>query len=141
MQTAPSPTPKLRAFWVEVPRGAFLKRDRQGHLDFVAPLPCPFNYGSDPETPSADGEGVDVVVLGRRRGRGDQGRLPLRGRVCFVDQGLQDDKLILSERPLRRRDILLLRCFFLGYGVAKAALATLRGRPRPTHFQGLMLEP
>jgi inorganic pyrophosphatase len=31
---------------VEIPRGSFLKRGSTGQLDFVSPLPCPFNYGS-----------------------------------------------------------------------------------------------
>src|SRR5690242_10055053 len=31
---------------VEVPRGSFLKRGSTGQIDFISPLPCPFNYGS-----------------------------------------------------------------------------------------------
>ena len=33
---------------IEIPRGSFLKRGSTGHIDFVSPLPCPFNYGSVP---------------------------------------------------------------------------------------------
>lgn len=33
---------------IEVPRFSFLKRGPGGHVDFVSPLPCPFNYGAVP---------------------------------------------------------------------------------------------
>jgi inorganic pyrophosphatase len=33
---------------IEVPRGSFLKRGFTGHLDFISPLPYPFNNGSVP---------------------------------------------------------------------------------------------
>ena len=33
---------------IEVTRGSFLKRGSTAHVDFVSPLPCPFNYGSVP---------------------------------------------------------------------------------------------
>jgi inorganic pyrophosphatase len=33
---------------IEIPRGSFLKRGSTGRVDFVSPLPCPFNYGSVP---------------------------------------------------------------------------------------------
>ena len=36
---------------IEIPRGSFLKRGSTGHVDFVSPLPCPFNYGSVPVDP------------------------------------------------------------------------------------------
>ena len=34
---------------VEVPRGSFLKRGSTGKVDFISPVPCPFNYGSVPQ--------------------------------------------------------------------------------------------
>ena len=33
---------------IEVPRGSFLKRGSTWHVDFISPLPCPFNYGAVP---------------------------------------------------------------------------------------------
>jgi inorganic pyrophosphatase len=33
---------------IEVPRGSFLKRGASGRIDFVSPLPRPFNYGAVP---------------------------------------------------------------------------------------------
>jgi hypothetical protein len=29
---------------IEVPRGSFVKRGSSGSIDFISPLPCPFNY-------------------------------------------------------------------------------------------------
>ena len=31
---------------IEIPRWSFLKRGSSGRIDFVSPLPCPFNYGA-----------------------------------------------------------------------------------------------
>jgi inorganic pyrophosphatase len=28
---------------IEIPRGSFLKRGSSGQIDFVSPLPCPYN--------------------------------------------------------------------------------------------------
>ena len=36
---------------IEVPRGSFLKRGSTGQIDFISPLPCPYNYGSVPTSP------------------------------------------------------------------------------------------
>jgi inorganic pyrophosphatase len=43
-----SPEPPEVEVVIEVPRGSFLKRRSTGHIDFISPLPCPFNYGSVP---------------------------------------------------------------------------------------------
>ena len=43
-----SPAPPEVEVVIEVPRGSFLKRGSTGHIDFISPLPCPFNYGSVP---------------------------------------------------------------------------------------------
>jgi len=46
-QDVPSEPPDVEVV-IEVPRGSFLKRGSSGHIDFVSPLPCPFNYGAVP---------------------------------------------------------------------------------------------
>src|SRR5947207_7598111 len=51
---------------IEVPRGSFLKRGSTGHVDFISPLPCPFNYGSVPSHIGQEGDLVDALVLGSR---------------------------------------------------------------------------
>ena len=49
---------------IETPRGSAVKRTDDGRVDFISPLPCPFNYGSVPDTRSDDGDRLDAVVLG-----------------------------------------------------------------------------
>jgi inorganic pyrophosphatase len=51
---------------IEVPRGSFVKRGSTGVVDFVSPLPCPFNYGSVPQYLGLEGDLLDAVVLGPR---------------------------------------------------------------------------
>ena len=52
---------------IEVPRGSFLKRGSTGQVDFISPLPCPFNYGAVPNYLGLEGDLLDAVVLGPRR--------------------------------------------------------------------------
>lgn len=40
---------------VEVPKGSFVKRLPDGAVDYVGPMPSPFNYGSVPAIPAPDG--------------------------------------------------------------------------------------
>ena len=42
-----APGPELEVV-IEVPRGSFVKRGSSGSVDFISPLPCPFNYGAVP---------------------------------------------------------------------------------------------
>ena len=46
---------------IEVPRGCFLKRGSTGGIDFVSPLPCPYNYGSVPDYLGLDGDLLDAL--------------------------------------------------------------------------------
>lgn len=48
---------------VEVPKGSFVKRTPEGAVDFVAPLPSPFNYGSVPSVPAPDGKPCVMRLL------------------------------------------------------------------------------
>jgi hypothetical protein len=91
--------PKLEVV-IEVPRGSFLKRGSTGHVDFVSPLPCPFNYGSVPKYLGLEGDLLDAVVLGPRLPLGARVRVEARGAVVFTDRGMSDDKLICSSKPL-----------------------------------------
>src|SRR6266480_4014936 len=85
---------------IEVPRGSFLKRGSTGHVDFISPLPCPFNYGSVPSHLGLEGDLLDAVVLGPRLPLGARRRVKVWGAVILTDRGMSDDKLICSERPL-----------------------------------------
>ena len=128
---------------IEVPRGSLVKWGADGGIDFLSPLPCPFNYGSVPGEVAPDGDPPDALVLGPSADRGAS--LPARvvGRVRFLDDGQQDDKLICL--PAGRREgptpaeLRRIRAFFRLYAAVKAASRRLRLRRGPTCFEGLDL--
>jgi inorganic pyrophosphatase len=114
---------------IEIPRGSFLKRGSNGHVDFISPLPCPFNYGSVPEFLGLDGDLLDALVLGPRLPLGTRIRVKAWGAVMLTDRGMTDDKLICCERSpnLREREDVLL--FFRFYAKCKGLLNIWRRRP------------
>lgn len=114
---------------IEVPRGSFLKRGSTGHLDFISPLPCPFNYGSVPSYLGLEGDLLDAVVLGPRLALGTRIWSKAWGAVVFTDRGMTDEKLICSDHALSasaRRQVLR---FFEFYAVCKGLLNVWRRRP------------
>jgi inorganic pyrophosphatase len=121
---------------IEIPRGSFLKRGSSGHVDFISPLPCPFNYGAVPTLVGLEGDLLDVVVLGRRLRPGTRLRLPAWGAVVQRDRGMVDHKLVCSTEPLdeaTRRGVLR---FFRFYAVSKGLLNLLRGQPGRNACEG-----
>jgi inorganic pyrophosphatase len=114
---------------VEIPRGSFLKRGSTGRIDFVSPLPCPFNYGSVPTHIGLEGDLLDAVVLGRRIAAGTRLRTLAWGAVTLTDRGMCDDKLICNAAPLlpEQRDEVLR--FFGFYARCKGLLNVWRRRP------------
>jgi inorganic pyrophosphatase len=114
---------------IEVPRGSFLKRGSTGHLDFISPLPCPFNYGSVPTLIGGEGDLLDAVVLGPRLKPGSRVQVPAWGAVTLVDRGMSDDKMICSADPLTDRQKQQVLHFFHRYARCKALLNWLRGQP------------
>ena len=112
---------------IEIPRGSFVKRGSTGHVDFLSPLPCPFNYGSVPQLIGLEGDLLDAVVLGPRLPFGAMVRAPAWGAVAQVDRGMMDHKLICCAEPIdesQRRAILR---FFHVYALGKGLLNLLRG--------------
>jgi inorganic pyrophosphatase len=117
---------------IEVPRGSFLKRGSTGRVDFVSPLPCPYNYGSVPAYLGLEGDLLDAVVLGPRLPLGARVRVPARGAVGLRDRGLYDDKLICAAEPIgpaRQRAVVR---FFHLYACCKHLLNLARRRPGAT---------
>lgn len=114
---------------IEIPRGSFLKRGSSGQIDFVSPLPCPFNYGSVPQLIGREGDLLDAVVLGPRLRRGTRVRMHAWGAVSLTDRGMTDDKLICSARPLTNFARVLVLRFFRFYAWAKGVLNFVRRRP------------
>ena len=141
---------------IEIPRGSFLKRGSTGHVDFISPFPCPFNYGSVPALLGQEGDLLDAVVLGPRLPSGTRLAVRAWGAVILADRGMTDDKMICSAQPVtaaERESVLL---FFERYARCKgwlnrwrrqrgrnasdgwctAAEALARARPREEDWQG-----
>ena len=114
---------------IEIPRGSFLKRGSTGHVDFVSPLPCPFNYGSVPQYLGLEGDLLDAVVLGPRLPPGARTRVRAWGAVILTDRGMTDDNLICSQRPLSPNQRRMVLHFFHFYAKCKGLLNLWRQRP------------
>jgi len=112
---------------IEIPRGSFMKRGSTGELDFISPVPCPFNYGSIPAYTGLDGDLLDAVVLGPRLPVGTKVRVPARGAVVMIDHGLYDDKLICSYSPIATWKQQLILVFFMIYAKSKSLINLLKG--------------
>jgi inorganic pyrophosphatase len=121
---------------IEIPRGSFLKRGSTGRLDFISPLPCPFNYGSVPTLVGLEGDLLDVVVLGQRLDRGTQLRMPAWGAVVLRDRGMVDHKLICSAQPPDETARAAVLRFFGFYARSKGLLNVLRRRPGRNACEG-----
>ena len=121
---------------IEVPRGSFLKRGSTGRIDFVSPLPCPYNYGSVPSLVGGEGDLLDALVLGPRLPIGARVRVKAWGAVILTDRGMSDDKLVCSaRRPSREERRRVLR-FFRFYAKCKGLLNAWRRRPGRNACEG-----
>ncbi|HSP80345.1 MAG TPA: inorganic diphosphatase, partial [Myxococcaceae bacterium] len=86
----PAELPREPEILVESPRWSLVKRRSDGSVDFISPLPCPYNYGCIPGLGSGDGDPLDVVVLGPRLRRGPRLRVPVVGVIGFLAAGGSD---------------------------------------------------
>jgi inorganic pyrophosphatase len=121
---------------IEIPRGSFLKRGSTGHVDFIAPLPCPFNYGSVPQYLGLENDLLDAVVLGPRLPAGTHVRVKAWGAITVRDRGMIDDKMICSHEPLQPRQRRALLRFFSLYAKCKGLLNLARRRPGANACEG-----
>jgi inorganic pyrophosphatase len=121
---------------IEVPRWGFIKPRASGGIDFVSPFPSPYNYGCAPELRSTDGDPLDVVVLGRRLERGTVVTLPIRGVIRFIDEGVEDPKVVCSAVPLTALEREGLLLFFRWYSLCKRLLNVARFRTGTTRCAG-----
>ena len=114
---------------IEIPKGSFIKRGSTGHVDFVSPVPCPYNYGSVPSHVGLEGDLLDALVLGPRLQAGTLLRVRAWGAVTLTDRGMSDDKLVCSSAPLSAADKSNVLRFFAFYARCKGLLNILRRRP------------
>lgn len=121
---------------IEIPRGSFLKRGSTGHIDFISPFPCPFNYGSVPNLLGLEGDLLDALILGPRLSLGTCIQVKAWGAVTLTDRGMMDDKLICSNyRPSLTECQNVLR-FFRLYAKCKGILNIWRRRPGRNACEG-----
>jgi inorganic pyrophosphatase len=121
---------------IEIPRGSFLKRGSFGHIDFVSPLPCPYNYGSIHEYIGGEGDYLDAVVLGPRLAAGTRVKVNAYGAVGLSERFMSDDKLICSNAPITGADRRNLLFFFKVYAACKGLLNVLRGQKGRSRCDG-----
>jgi len=121
---------------IEIPRGSFLKRGSSGQVDFISPVPCPYNYGSVHQYMGGDGDFLDAIVLGPRLAMGSRVRVNAYGAVGLSERFMYDDKLICATQPINsldRRNVLL---FFRFYAFCKGLLNVMRGLAGRSHCNG-----
>lgn len=131
--SAPDPkaspeTPEVEVV-IEIPRGSFLKRGSTGQIDFISPLPCPYNYGSVPSYLGLEGDLLDALVLGPRLPIGTRIRVKAWGAVTLTDRGMTDDKLVCSAQPPSSSQCRMVLRFFRFYARCKGLLNFCRRRP------------
>lgn len=121
---------------IEVPRGSFLKRGSSGNIDFVSPLPCPFNYGAVPTHLGLEGDLLDALVLGPRLPLGTRTRVRAWGAITLTDRGMSDDKLVCSNHQPSEIEIRDVLRFFRFYARCKGLLNLWRRRPGRNACEG-----
>lgn len=113
---------------IEIPKWSFLKRGTSGHLDFLSPFPCPFNYGSVPTHIGGEGDLLDAVVLGPKLSLGKAVEVRAWGSVGLHERHMYDDKLICSTEPVTLRQRQQVLRFFRLYARCKGILNIVRGQ-------------
>jgi inorganic pyrophosphatase len=105
-------------------------------VDFVSPLPCPFNYGSVPRYIGLEGDLLDAVVLGKRLRRGTRIKVRAWGAIALTDRGMTDHKLICSPSEPSTADRQKVLRFFRFYARCKGLLNFYRRRPGRNACEG-----
>jgi len=131
-----SSEPPIVEVVIEVPRGSFLKRGSTGHVDFISPLPCPFNYGSVPSYLGLDNDLLDALLIGPRLPLGTRIQVRAWDAVSLTDRGMTDDKLICSDHPLSQSERQKVLRFFHFYAKCKGLLNVWRRRPGRNACEG-----
>ncbi len=129
------PTPVVEVI-IEIPRGSFIKRGSSGQLDFISPIPCPFNYGSVLAYTGLDGDFLDAVVLGPRMPAGTRINVPALLAISLIDRGFHDDKLVCSDEPIPEWKKTYILLFFKLYAKAKILINFAKGHKGRNSCEG-----
>ena len=121
---------------IEIPRGSFLKRGSTGDIDFVSPLPCPYNYGSVHDYIGGEGDFLDALVLGPRLAIGSRVRVSAYGAVGLSERFMYDDKLVCANAPVSAAERNRIVRFFHTYALCKGILNMLRGQRGRSRCEG-----
>ena len=121
---------------IEIPRGSFVKRGSRGQVDFVSPVPCPYNYGSIRQYIGGEGDFLDAIVLGPRLPLGSRVQVSAWGSVGMSERYMYDDKLICSVAPVTPRQQRHILQFFHAYARCKGLLNSLRGQRGRARCEG-----
>jgi inorganic pyrophosphatase len=127
-QAALTNLPRLEVV-IEIPRGSFMKRGSTGELDFISPLPCPYNYGSVENYIGLEGDLLDAVVMGPRLRCGERVIVYAVGAIGLTDRGMYDDKIICTTDPAITTTRFPVILFFRIYAKSKGILNLFRGLP------------
>ena len=114
---------------IEIPRWSFVKRGSTGRIDFLSPLPCPYNYGSVPNYIGLEGDLLDALVLGPRLSAGTSVTVKAWGAISLTDRGMSDDKLVCGPDRLSESEKQRVIRFFDFYAKCKGLLNVWRRRP------------
>lgn len=134
--TAPIELPETVEVEIELSKWSMIRRRADGSIDYLSPIPCPYNYGFIPGTLAADGDEVDAVVLGRRAAVGTRVKVPVRGVIGFIDDDVEDHKVICSDAPLLPAEAVGVWRFFRFFGLCKTLLAAARGEQGAIRSEG-----
>ncbi|HND29663.1 MAG TPA: inorganic diphosphatase [Myxococcota bacterium] len=121
---------------IEVSRGSFLKREGE-RVEYVSPVPCPFNYGCIEGELAEDGDPPDVILLGPACPRGSLQEAPLVGRVLFRDAGCADPKWVAGHRPPSVVERRAVETFFRVYAPLRRLLNLLQRKQGETRYLGV----
>ena len=122
---------------IEVSRRSFVKRHTNRSIEFVSPIPSPFNYGSVLGRMAPDGDPEDAVVLGARIRENVTVSMRVWGRIKFLDANLPDHKWICGPEQPTENEWVKLERFFWVYAWAKRLMYRMRGTSGIVEFQGL----
>lgn len=125
---------------IEIPRWSFVKyalTEDGGHIEFISPLPCPFNYGFVAGLLGGDNLPLDAIVLGSRIRRASKATMPVRAIVRFTDKGDVDDKLVCAAKELSNAHLLSLQMGFRVYVLMKRFVNWSRGKRGRTSYGGI----